>query len=172
MLKIWSNLRHYSVWGSVSAIALGVSLPAIAIPKELIISSKQNQTFPSLVQEAESTASNFLQQNFQSSTSELNVYILGERNGQQVPLIWVTVSPAAWQRDPQIKSWAKYFGNADYLLGFAQRKTIVTTPSVVTKVPSTPTSTSATSISPKPPVPATLTNKSIYPNESEPNFYK
>lgn len=103
---------------------LSFVVSATADPKQLnlFLSSQPNQSFQTLLQEAESLAKNSIQQSFQSSPDriDISVNILGEHYGQQVPLLSVTVSQTNWHRDPKVQSWAKYFNNASQLLGFSK----------------------------------------------------
>lgn len=145
--------------------ATGYCLEAIATPKQLnlTISTKQNQSFSSLIKEAEARAQDAVQQSFQTSKGITNVavYVSGERNGQKVPLITAVVSQSSWQKNPQVKSWAKYFQDAELLLGFITD----------TRIAQIRQST-ATNPLVNPLVSSLVEPAGLYPSENEPNFYK
>ncbi len=136
------------------ALSLNFTLPAFADTKQLnlTVNTKDNQSFQSLLQEAENLVINSIQQSFQSSSNitDITVTVIGEHYGQQVPIMFISVSQAEWQKNPKITSGIKYFSAAEILLGFARS--------------SQPVARSTTpSVTPKP---------SPYLEENEPNFYQ
>jgi len=149
---------------SAIAISLSCTYSAIAAPKQLnlTISTKPDQSFSNLIKAAEVKAQDAIQQSFQSSRGVTNVavYILGERNGQKVPLIAAVVSQSSWQKNPQVKSWAKYFQDAELLLGFIKNTQIA-------QINRSTTNPLVNSL-----VNPLVTPVTLYPSESEPNFYK
>lgn len=89
---------------------------------QLTISAQPQQTFEDLVQQARTLAQSMIEQRFAESVdaTEVALQILGERNGQEVPLLMVRVSRSDWQSEPNIDVWARYFAMpARVLLGFA-----------------------------------------------------
>lgn len=84
------------------------------------ISSDGNQNFQSLVQQAETLATNSIKQQFadNSSITDVSVTVVGEHNGQEVPLLFTKVSRSDWQTEPKFKPWTRYFNRAAVLLGF------------------------------------------------------
>ncbi len=80
------------------------------------------QNFAGLMQKAELMATNLMRQGFAESPSikEMSVSILGERNGQEVPLLVAKVSRSDWQRQPILQQWTKYFSSSAALLGFVK----------------------------------------------------
>ncbi len=151
---LWVNRNQLGqILLSSLIISLGFSLSALASTKQLTltISSQESQNFRNLMQAAEALATNTIQQSFQSSSdlTEMTVNVMGENYGQRVPLLSVTVSPSNWQKDPQIKSWVKYFGNTEILLGFVR-----------TSPPTSPSTNSP------------VTRQTPYLSENEPNFYQ
>lgn len=52
-----------------------------------------------------------------SSITEVSVTVIGEHNGQEVPLLFATASRSNWQAEPEVKQWTRYFSTA-VLLGF------------------------------------------------------
>jgi hypothetical protein len=109
------------------------------------LNTEKNQSFASLMSKAELAANNSITQQFnQSTVTEVGITVVGERNGQAVPLLFTRVSRADWQAQPKIKSWTKYFTKAAILLGFNLPQKI------------------------KPPAPTSSTN--ISAKESDPGF--
>ncbi len=148
-----------SVFAVATMIFFGFSGVASASPKKLnlTISTKQNQSFSNLIKEAEAVAQEAIKQNFQSNKGITNiaVYVSGERNGQEVPLFAAAVSQSSWQKNPQIKSWIKYFRDAELLLGFVQG--------------SSRNSNIAQVVNPSA---VSINLQTPYPAENEPNFYQ
>jgi len=97
-------------------------LHAIAKQLSLTISTKPAQSFLSLIKAAK--AQEAIQQSFQSSkgATDVFVYLLGDRNGQKVSL--TVVSQSSWQKNPQVKSWTKYFQDAELFWGFSKNPQI------------------------------------------------
>lgn len=99
-----------------------VVTPAVAEMKRIdfTVRSEPNQSFATLMQQAEFLATSFVEQGFAEDTSitEVSVNILGERNGQQVPLLVSRVARSDWQGQPEIRPWTRYFRTSAVLLGF------------------------------------------------------
>lgn len=154
---------YLSVLGALaisgSYLSFGMGLEAIAAPKQLnlTISTKQNQSFSSLLKEAETLASTSIKQSFQSDkgATDIAVYVLGERNGLMVPLISVVVSQSDWLKNPDIKSWIRYLPSTEILLGFVGSNTN-TQIARSTSAPST----------------QLAAVRALYPSENEPNYYQ
>jgi hypothetical protein len=138
------NIRYQEVLGIFSRIgslgalvvlSMALSAPAWAEPKQIsiLLSSQGSQDFESLIQEAESVAGNFIQQVFAESPeiTEVSVTIVGEHNGQQVPLLSSNVSRSNWQIKPNVQVWSRYFGTAESLLGFVKPQEPAATVAVV-----------------------------------------
>ncbi|PSB33483.1 hypothetical protein [Chlorogloea sp. CCALA 695] len=104
------------------ALFLPFNCPAFAETKFINISLKTgaNQSFNNLMQQAESTAINLINQEFNrlSKITEVGIIVSCDRNGQVVPILSSRVSRANWQAQPSIESWTKYFTKAEILLGF------------------------------------------------------
>ncbi|NJL87130.1 MAG: hypothetical protein HC886_15995 [Leptolyngbyaceae cyanobacterium SM1_1_3] len=69
---------------------------------------------------AESLASGELSRQFRQNLdlTTVQITVLGEYNGQVVPVLVATVSRENWQRSPQVRQWASYFNSSYVLLGF------------------------------------------------------
>lgn len=83
---------------------------------------ENKQTFAALMQQAESMATNMIEQEFaqNSQITGVTVSILGERNGQEAPLLQATVSRNDWQKQPQVAQWSQHFNSSAVLLGFSK----------------------------------------------------
>ncbi len=119
-LKNWHKFWLAS-FGSV-AILLLLNFPAFAEKKLLNITLKAevNQSFPSLIKQAELAAISLIEQEFDglSKVTEIGITVSGKRNGQEVPILTTKVSRTNWQTQPTIQSWTNYFTKAAILLGF------------------------------------------------------
>ena len=135
------NIRHYSIMCALSILSsLGVLAPPVWAQTRQIdftpssasnqtagtrqidftLRSENNQTFTALMQQAEVLAKSLIERGFAESpdTTELSVNILGERDGQEVPLLFSRVSRSDWQKQPSIRQWTRYLGTSAELLGF------------------------------------------------------
>ncbi|MBD1863246.1 MULTISPECIES: hypothetical protein [Trichocoleus] len=110
--------------GSFSAIA-----PATLAETQQLsftLNTVGNQSFDDLMQQAESLARNTIEQTFANNpeTTAVAVSVLGERNGQEVPLLLTNVSRVSWQQQPRLQPWTKYFSRPSItLLGFLEPQT-------------------------------------------------
>ena len=118
-------MRKYSNnWWVICGIAvfLPFNYPDFADTKFVNISLKveANQNFDTLMQQAESTAINLIDKEFNrvSKITEVGIIVSCDRNGQVVPILSSRVSRTDWQAQPTIASWTKYFTKAEILLGF------------------------------------------------------
>ncbi|PPS42709.1 hypothetical protein [Chroococcidiopsis sp. TS-821] len=116
------DLHQWTILGA-SAICCWslLAAPAVAEMKriEYTLRSQPNQTFTTLMQEAEAMAATLVEQGFaEDNVTEVAVNILGERHGQQVPLLSSKVTRADWQKQPGIQQWTRYFRTSAVLLGF------------------------------------------------------
>ncbi|NER00918.1 MAG: hypothetical protein F6K30_30215 [Cyanothece sp. SIO2G6] len=44
-----------------------------------------------------------------ASSEAVEIMVLGDRNGELVPILMTVVSPAQWQQDPQVSRWSQYY---------------------------------------------------------------
>lgn len=131
---------------------------------DVTLKTQENQTFNQLIQQAEIQAIGLIEREFatNSDITEVAVTILGDRQGQQVPLLFSKVSRTDWQLQPTIRQWTRYFATSAVLLGFNKPETTPppqvpstprTRPQNVTPPLPTPTRPSNT-LPPAPPLPA------------------
>jgi len=108
---------------TILCITCWYSTPARAQPESLnlILSSEGIPSFASLMQQAELQAQKLIQQEFDRKPriTEIAVTVVGDRNGQQVPLLHTKVSRADWRSQPVLSHWTRYFSNSALLLGFS-----------------------------------------------------
>lgn len=118
-------------WFFVGLLSIFLSnLGAIASPawaesrQTVTLSSQGNQTFVGLMQQAEALVENLVEQAFAQSPSltEVSITIVGEHNGQEVPLLFSRVSRSNWQKEPRVQPWTRYASNSAILLGFLKPK--------------------------------------------------
>ncbi len=135
---------------------------------DVTLTTQDNQTFNELIQQAELQAISLIEQEFatNSSITEVAVTILGDRQGQQVPLLFSRVSRSDWQQQPTIRQWTRYFATSAVLLGFNKPKTTPSSPPAQPPTPITPINQpitptpSPTSSRRQPPAPASPNNAS------------
>lgn len=85
------------------------------------LKADDNQSFSAITQAAKTLAkSTVVRELKQANITTVNIKIVGERNGQKVPLLYTKVARNAWQAEPNISKWRKYFIKAAILLGFDQ----------------------------------------------------
>lgn len=93
---------------------------------DVTLKTQEGQTFNQLIQQAEIQAVSLIEQEFANNPriTEITVTILGDRQGQQAPLLFSKVSRTDWQQQPIIREWTKYFATSAVLLGFNAPQTI------------------------------------------------
>jgi hypothetical protein len=70
-----------------------------------------------LVAQAESLLSEAISRQFNQNPnlSTVQVDVVGDRHGEIIPLLTVTVSRTQWQANPQVSAWSRYY-SASYAL--------------------------------------------------------
>lgn len=88
-------------------------------PLDQIITTKPNQTFDELMQEANAAAQTLVEQQFTNDRDDVAIRILAEHGGQIAPLLLVEVTRQQWQTYPSVERWATSLGQSSrVLLGF------------------------------------------------------
>jgi hypothetical protein len=99
------------------------SYPALAeaTQQNVTLSAQGYPTFESLMRQAEQKAQDAIEQAFAQDPglAELQVTVLGERNGQISTLLTVSMSQSDWRRSPDVRQWVQYFRPSNVLLGYA-----------------------------------------------------
>lgn len=64
-----------------------------------------------LIAQAESIAEQKVNQYFSANPdlAEVEVVVLGSRNGDVIPVLTTAVSRSQWQENPQVSAWSKYY---------------------------------------------------------------
>lgn len=121
------SFYHHFGWGIILILSSIVSSISIAsaesVERNFILNSEGSQSFDILLQQAQDLAQSSIEQAFIDNfeVTEVSILILGEHQGQIVPLLRSQVSRSGWQQDPRIYRWTRYFANnSRVLLGFNQ----------------------------------------------------
>ncbi len=86
----------------------------------LYITHKVDETYPKMVQRAESLAKVAVDQTFtkNQSVTDVAVMVMAENQGFITPIMSLKVSRQAWKNHPAPQRWATYYSDAKRLLGF------------------------------------------------------
>lgn len=112
------------------AISVGQAFisPAQANTKQFNykVESHTQENFADVVKRGEIKAATAIRREFshQRGTKQVSVRIIGERYGQETPIIMISVTRSQWRSRPRIKTWARYYRDAGTLLGFANNQLI------------------------------------------------
>lgn len=112
--------------GGVNWLVISYLTPQVAqahtAQTEVTLSVQPEESFQTLVQRAEAVARAATQRLFDRDIliTDVEVTVLGQNDGQIVPLLKVEVSRQAWRTQPEASHWATYFTNASNLLQFGQ----------------------------------------------------
>jgi hypothetical protein len=82
--------------------------------------SSDTQTYPELVQQAETVAIQMINRELQNAAVQtVVVRVSGDRFGSVAPILLVKVSRKDWQAKPNIRDWSRYAGqSSQQLLGY------------------------------------------------------
>jgi hypothetical protein len=122
-------------WLVLSSLTAQVA-QAYTARTEITLTAQPGESFPTLVRRAETVARAATQRLFDRDilVTDVAVTLLGQNDGQIVPLLSVDVSRQAWRAQPEANRWATYFRNASTLLGFGQTTTTAeSTPPTLTQ---------------------------------------
>lgn len=134
-------LRNIALTGLIAVSTSQVFIaPATAANKQFNykVEYRNQESFADMVKRAEIKTENAIRREFsrRSGTNQLSIRITGERNGQQAPIMMVSITRSQWRNRPKIKSWGRYYSDSSKLLGFTNTSQ-ATTPQA--NQPSTPT---------------------------------
>ncbi|NJO75690.1 MAG: hypothetical protein HC833_19140 [Leptolyngbyaceae cyanobacterium RM1_406_9] len=126
-MRIW----HWALLGMSFVMNWGAIAPAVlaeARQLDYTLSSQGSRSYAVLVQQAEQMADRLVRQSFSdAAVTQVSLRILGEHNGSEAPVLYLTVSRTDWQANPDIQTQARYFGRPSaVLLGFTQPQAIQT----------------------------------------------
>lgn len=118
------GIYHSILWVTILVVTNFLTTVSIAsaetIQRNFILNSNGNQSFETLLKQAESFLKNSINQEFAQNpeATEVSIMILGEHQGQIVPLLHAIVSRSQWQQDSGKSNWLSYFSRSELLLGF------------------------------------------------------
>lgn len=127
--------------GGVNWLVISTITPKVAqaytAQTEVTLTAQPGESFQTLVQRAEAVARAATQRLFDRdiSVTDVDITILGQNDGQIVPLLNVEVSRQAWRTQPEVSYWATYFTNASTLLQFGQTTTVESQPTAPSTIP-------------------------------------
>lgn len=123
MIENIISSRGTSFWKILLSLAFTFSFSSTVRAEtkqlNLTVFPKVGQSFASLLQEAETSVKDITNQVFRTQTevTDLSINVLGDKHGELVPLISVTVLRDNWQKGNSILTQAKYFDSAELLTG-------------------------------------------------------
>jgi hypothetical protein len=95
------------------------SVSARVVQTDLTLNAETSPSFTDLMQQAERLAEKSVSQAFeQAGVTEVLIRLAGDRSGESVPLLTVKVARSDWQKDPSLRSHARYYGISAGLLKF------------------------------------------------------
>lgn len=126
-------------------------------------------TFSDLIKQAESLAATEISQRFQAdpTLTEVQIMVLGERNGQLVSLLSSSISRNAWQENPDLRQWTQYFSESNILLGYRLPDPVIPSTSVSTQATARNNRPSSARTTPTRTAPTRTT--SVEPTSTEPD---
>jgi|GEM_PF-656077 len=141
------------------------------------LSPQPQDTFDSLMLQAKQIIERTATQVFTENPTVTQAYleVLGDRNGQVVPLLTANLLRSNWQKKTGIQPWLKYFGSAEVLLGYAGSQPTLgaqaSPPTRITSNVAAPAQTSTPSSDPVPIVESPVARDQAAASHQEPNFY-
>ncbi|MGB7442510.1 MAG: hypothetical protein WA919_15710 [Coleofasciculaceae cyanobacterium] len=113
------------IWGAILLLVFSCTTIPIAsaetTERSFLLESNGSQSFETLIQQAGDFAQNYIAEYFDNNpeVTEISLMIVGERNGQIVPLLRSRVTRSQWQQDSRVYLFTKYFARSEFLLGFS-----------------------------------------------------
>ena len=112
----------------VSSVALA---SAESVERNIILTADEIESFTDLLEQAQDLARETIEQEFaeNSDVNQVTLLILGEHEGQTVPILRSEVSRYQWQQDSRLYRWTRYFvRSSKVLLGFRESTPSPSTP--------------------------------------------
>jgi hypothetical protein len=148
--------------GLTSVVGLGLARPhsshAYIARQEIRVERLKNESYDAFIRRSELVSRAAIQRAFDRDIvmSSVVLFIMGQHQGMEAPVMSVEVSRSQWQARPDARVWATYYRMAQTLLGFGassmpdlpQGTVPVTTPTNPLS-PSNPTATPTPISSPK-----------------------
>lgn len=115
----------WSLFVVLGSLATPISIAlAQTIERSFLLNSDGNASFEVLLQEAQDLVQTSIEQQFAENPNitEVSITVLGENQGQVVPILRSKVTRSQWQHDSRVERWTKYFVTSSAkLLGFYDR---------------------------------------------------
>lgn len=116
--KDWT--RHFLIAAAACFLFLGDSYRPVRADAESIVvdmSVYGQVEYGDFFSRAEAMANDEVSRQFSQNPdlSEIQVVVVGDRDGEIVPILTTTVSRAQWQKTPRVSVWTQYY-NASYAL--------------------------------------------------------
>ncbi|MGD1716400.1 hypothetical protein [Dapis sp. BLCC M172] len=138
------SLYYRLLWSTILILAsifiTNLSVLASTKKTSLSIESNNNNSYKSLVEQAEKLAQKTIDQEFANNPeiTKITITILGERKSQIVPVIRSTVSRSEWQKNADIDEFTRYFADAKLLLKFEDDSDAEAIPETKSPLPKSP----------------------------------
>lgn len=131
--KILTHQLFVAVAAACVAGFLGGSYrPAHAEVQDVVIDMPvYGQTFYSdLISRAELMVGDVINRQFSQNAdlSTIQVMVMGDRNGEIIPILTTTVSRVQWQENPQVSVWTRYSTSYALLQRHEQAETVALAP--------------------------------------------
>lgn len=136
--KLTANILAGLILASVILNSSPVRASAGSPQITLSIDATLVPTFSDLISQAESIAANAISQQFQADPSirELQITVLGERNGQIISLLSSKISRSTWRTGSNIREWTQYYATSSALLGYQNFSSVSTQDTVASRAAS------------------------------------
>ncbi len=113
-----------SLLGLTTATGLSLALPqrshAYIARQEIRVERLKNESYDSFIRRSELVSRAAIQRAFDRDIvmSTVVLFIMGQHQGMEAPVMSVEVSRSQWQARPDARVWATYYRMAQTLLGF------------------------------------------------------
>jgi hypothetical protein len=113
-----------SLLGLTTVVGLGLALPrsshAYIARQEIRVERLKNESYDAFIRRSELVARAAIQRAFDRDIvmSSMVLFIMGQHQGMEAPVMSVEVSRSQWQARPDSRVWATYYRMAQTLLGF------------------------------------------------------
>jgi len=114
LLACGFRYRRLATLAAVVILLTLFSRPALANPEAQVLLNltlSGGMTEEEVIARAESMANSEISDRFTSNPSltAIEITVLGNRNGDVIPIVMTSVSRADWQANPSISAWSNYY---------------------------------------------------------------
>lgn len=116
--RAWVGRVLAIISSTAVALALGIGNQLVCASGKLVLEIPLYGQVPykDLISQAESLVSGSIDQQFsQHAENSVEVVVLGNRNGDIIPILSTTVSREQWQTQPQVRAWTQYYASQSLL---------------------------------------------------------